>query len=75
MDEEEDVEPLQEDGVDREEVGGDDRGGVGGKEAAPAERGATWRGRDAMLTQDPANGLAETSKPSLRISPSALRAR
>ena len=50
------AEPLQEDGIDREEVGGDDRGGVGGKEAAPAERGATGRRRDAVLTQDPANG-------------------
>ena len=26
------------------------------KEAAPGERGATGRGRDAVLTQDPANG-------------------
>jgi len=43
-DKEEDVEPLQEDGVNREEVGGDDRGGVGGKEAAPGERGATSAG-------------------------------
>ena len=29
---------------------------MGGKEAAPGERGATWRGWDAVLTQDPANG-------------------
>jgi hypothetical protein len=58
VDEEEDVEPLQKDGVDREEVGGDDRGGVGGKEAAPGERGATRRRRDAVLMQDPANGAA-----------------
>jgi len=40
----------------REEVGGDDRGGVGGKEAESGERGATWRRRDAAPTQDPANG-------------------
>src|SRR5215470_416100 len=37
-------------------VGGDDPGGEGGKEAAPGERRATWRGRDAVPTQDPANG-------------------
>src|SRR5215470_9500096 len=56
VDEKEHVEPLQEDGVNREEVSGDDRRGVGGKEATPGERGATWRRRDAVLTQDPANG-------------------
>ncbi len=32
------------------------RGGVGGKKAAPGERGATWRRRDAVPMQDPANG-------------------
>src|SRR5215470_19497752 len=55
VDEKEHVEPLQEDGVNREEVSGDDRRGVGGKEAAPGERGATWRRGDAVPTQDPAN--------------------
>ena len=28
---------------------------LGGKEAAPGEGGATWRGRDAVLTQDPSD--------------------
>ena len=46
------MEALQPDGLDREEVGGDDRGGVLADELAPAALAAASSGRDALAAQD-----------------------
>jgi hypothetical protein len=67
--EEEDVQALEEHGVHREVVAGQDRLAVGLQEAAPGESGSSRCGWDAMATKQVADAGVETRWPSLSSSP------
>jgi hypothetical protein len=57
LDEEQHIQALEPDRVDREEVGGQDLVGVLAEELAPAGPGSEGRRRHAMAAEDSANGL------------------
>jgi hypothetical protein len=53
---EQDVEPLQAEGVEVEEVGGQQTCSLGAEEVAPRGVGVAWCGTEASGGEDPADG-------------------
>jgi hypothetical protein len=56
LDEHQDVQPLQADGVHVQEVDGEDPGGLGVQELPPGRAAAAWRRIDARGSQDLVDG-------------------
>ena len=56
LDDDENVEPAQEDGVDVGEVDGEDRVGLRGQELSPGRSGSSWRGIESGVLQDRPDG-------------------
>jgi hypothetical protein len=56
LDHEEHIDPLEENGVDGEEITGEDTGRLSAQEGDPGGVDPAWRGVDTGLMQDPPDG-------------------
>jgi hypothetical protein len=69
LDEEQDVEGLEADGLHSEEVGGDDAGGLRSKEGPPGDRRPSGAGRSPLPCSTVRIVVADTRIPSFLSSP------
>jgi hypothetical protein len=73
LDDEQHVITAEQNGVDREEISGQEAFGLGAEELAPAGPNSPGRGSKAVTAEDAGDAALETLTPSFRSSPTTRR--